>query len=107
MKVKLRFIGPPSILFGHLKYSLFLIFFKDLMHRLTERRVDYLSDSRLRLPSKVFPRPVIIVFIRPKIPHILRDNLRISFPLLLVFLDPFILINMIHKPMHTLYGLLG
>ena len=63
MKVKLRFIGSPPILFGHLKYSLFLIFFKDLMHRLTEHRVDYLSNSRPKLPSKVFPGPVIIVFV--------------------------------------------
>ena len=36
----------------------------------------------------------------------LRDNLSLPFPLLLVFLDPLILVNMVHEPTHTPYNFL-
>ena len=77
------------------------------MHQLTEHCANHLSSSKPRLPSKVSPGLVIIVPVRPKIPLILRDILRLSFPLLLVLLDSLILINMVHEPAHTPYGLLG
>ena len=36
-----------------------------------------------------------------KIPPLLRDNLSLPIPLLLVFLDPFILINLVHELAYT------
>ena len=77
------------------------------MHRLTEHRADQLSGSRPRLPNKVSPGLVIIVFVQHEISLIFRDNLHLSFPLLLVFLDPLILVNTVHEPTHTPYKLLG
>ena len=77
------------------------------MYRLSEYRVDHLSSNRSRLASKISSEPIIVVPVRPEIPPILRDNLNLPLPLLLVFLDPFILFNTIHELMHTLYRLLG
>ena len=72
-----------------------------------EHRANHLSSSRPRLLSKVFLGQNIVVFVRPEIPHILKDNLNFPFPLLLVFLDPFILINTVHELMYTPYMLFG
>ena len=94
-------IGFPAILFGHLKNGSFLIFFKNLTYRLSEHDIDRLSIGRLRLPSKISSWPVVIVSIQPKIPPLLRDSLSLSFPLLLVFLYPFILINLVHELAYT------
>ena len=44
---------------------------------------------------------IIVVSALPKIPHILKDNLSLPFPLLLVFLDPLILVNKVHKLTYT------
>jgi len=67
------------------------------MYWFLEHRVNHLSSGRPRLPSKVSPGPVIAVSVQPEIPHLLRDNLSLPFPLLLVFLDPLILINSVHE----------
>ena len=76
------------------------------MHWLTKHRADYLSSSRPRLPSKISPGSIIIVSVRPEIPPILRDNLRLSSPLLLIFLDPLIFINTIYEPITLLTSFL-
>ena len=60
------------------------------MHWLSEHRVDHLSSNRSRLPSKISTGPNIVVPVQPEISQILRDNLSLPLPLLLVFLDPFI-----------------
>ena len=44
---------------------------------------------------------VVAVSIRHEIPPLLRNNLSLSFPLLLVFLNPLILINSVHELVHT------
>ena len=93
MKAWLRFIGSPPILFDHLKYGSFLIFFQDLMHWFSEHYANHLSSSRPRLPSKVSSGSIIVAFVR-------LDAL-VPFPLLLVFLDPFILINIVHELTYT------
>ena len=80
---------------------------QDLMYWFLEHRVNHLRSRRPKLPRKIPSGPIIIVFVRPKIPHVLRDNLNLSFPLLLVFLDPLVFVNTIHKPTHTPYQLLG
>ena len=77
------------------------------MHWFPEHCANHLSSSRPRLLSKVFSGQNIVVSIRPEIPHILKDNLNFPFPLLLVFLDPFILINTVHELMYTPYMLFG
>ena len=77
------------------------------MHWLSEHRADHLSSSRSRLPSKISTRPIIVVPIQLEIPHLLRDNLSLPLPLLLVLLYPFILINPVHELAHTSYRLPG
>ena len=67
------------------------------MYWLSKHSINCIRVGKSRLPCKVSPRLVIIVLIRPEIPHLLRDNLSLSFPLLLVFLDPFIFVNLVHE----------
>ena len=86
-----------SHLIWSFKEWLILDFLQNLVHWFSEHRVNHLSIGRPQLPSKVSPRPVIVVSVRPEIPPLLRDNLSLPLPLLLVFLDPLILINPIHK----------
>ena len=71
------------------------------MYWLSEHRANHLSNSKSRLSSKVSLRLVTVVSVRPKIPSILRDHLSLPLPLLLVFLDLLILVNMIHKLTYT------
>ena len=82
------------------KEWLILNLFQYLVHWLSEHNINRMSVGRPWLPSKVSPRSVIIVSIRPEIPPLLRDNLSLSFPLLLVFLNPFVLINPVPKLAH-------
>ena len=77
------------------------------MYWLSEYCVNHLRSCRPRLPNKIPSGLVIIVSVRPEIPPVLRDNLSLSLPLLLVFLDPLIFVNTVHKPTHTPYWLLG
>ena len=77
------------------------------MYWLSKYRVNHLRSHILRLPSKILSGPVIIVSVRPEIPYVLRDNLSIPLPLLLVFLNLLVFVNTIHKPTHTPYQLLG
>ena len=70
------------------------------MHRFSEHRINHLDTSKPRLPSKVPPRSVVIVSVQPEIPPFLRDNLSLTFPLLLVFLNPLILVNSVHELAH-------
>ena len=85
---------------------LILNLFQYLVHWLSEHNINRMSVGRPWVPSKVSPRSVIIVSIRPEIPSLLRDNLSLSFPLLLVFLNPFVLINPVPKLAHIGKGLL-
>ena len=70
---------------------------QNLVYWLLEHSINYLPVSRFRLPCKVPPRSVIIVPVPPEIPYLLRDNLSLSFPLLLVFLNPFLFVNSVHE----------
>ena len=71
------------------------------MHRFSEHSVNHLRSYRLRLPSEIPPRSVIVVAIQPEIPHLLKDNLALSLILLLVLLNPLILVNLIHELAYT------
>ena len=43
----------------------------------------------------------LVSMVRLEIPPLLRDNLRFTFPLLLVFLNPLVLINPIYELTYT------
>ena len=76
---------------------LILNLFQHLVHWFSEHNINSLRVGSSRLPSKVSLWSVIIVSVRPEISPLLKDNLSLTFPLLLVFLDPFIFVNPIHK----------
>ena len=67
------------------------------MHWFSKYRINHLGTSRPRLLSKVPSRLVVIVSVRPEIPHLLKDNLSLAFSLLLVLLNPLILINLVYE----------
>ena len=80
---------------------LILNLLQNLKYRFSEHRINHLGTGRPRLPSKVLSRSVVIVSVRLEISTLLRDNLSLTFPLLLVFLNPLILVNPIHELAHT------
>ena len=75
--------------------------FQDLMHWFSEHRLNHLSRNKARLPSKNSSGLIIVVYFRPEIPPILRDNLTFSLTLLLVLLNLLILTNLIHELAYT------
>ena len=83
--------------------EVWLVFYllQNLMHRFSKHNVNRLRSCRLRLPSKISPGSVIVVMVRPEIPHLLRDNLALSFALPLVLFNPLILVNPIHELAYT------
>jgi len=93
--------GVSSHLVWLFEVWLILDLLQDLMYWLSEHRVYHLRSCRPRLPKQIPLRPAIIVSIRLEIPPVLRDNLSFFLPLLSVFLNPFVFINVIHKPTHT------
>ena len=97
-------IAPHGVFF-HLVWPfevwLILDLLQDLMHWLSEHRVNRLRSCRPRLPSKIPSGSVIVVAVRPEIPPLLRDNLALPLALLLVLFDPFILIYPIHELAYT------
>ena len=97
IKTLIALQGVTSHLIWPFKKWLVFYFLQDLVFWFSEHRVNHLSSGRPRFPSKVSLRPVIIVSVRPEIPSLLRDNLSLPLPLLLVFIDPLILINSVHE----------
>ena len=79
---------------------LILDLFQNLVHRFSEHRINHLSIGRPWLPNEVSLRSVVIVPVQPEIPRLLRDNLSLTFPLLLVFLNLLILVNHVHELAH-------
>ena len=71
------------------------------MHQFPEHYINRLDVGRPCLLNVIFSRSVILKSVQPEIPPLLRDNLRFTFPLPLVFLDPFVLINLVHELTHT------
>ena len=70
------------------------------MHRLPEYGVNHLRNYGPRLPDKIPPRSVTVVAVRPKIRHLLGDNLTLSLALLLI-LNPLVFINLVHELAYT------
>ena len=86
---------------------LVLDLFQDLMHWFSEHNVNHLRSRKSRLFYKIPSGSVIVVSVQPEIPPLLRDNLTVPLALLLVFFDPLVLINTIHKSMNTPHRLLS
>ena len=83
------------------KERLILNLFQYLAHWLSEHSINCLSIGKPWLPSEVSSWSVVIVSVRFEIPPLLRDNLSVTFPLLLVFLNPLVLINPVYELAHT------
>ena len=60
---------------------LVLNFLQDLLYWLSKYSINHLSVGRSRLANKVSPRSVVLDPIQPEILHLLKDQLRLSFPL--------------------------
>ena len=103
MKTLVALHEVSSHLVWPFKVWLILDFLQYLIYWLSEHCVDHLRSHRPRLPNKIPLGFVIIVFVLPEIPLVLRDNLSLSFPLLLVFLNQIVFVNTVYKPTHTLY----
>ena len=71
------------------------------MHQFSKYHVNHVGVGRSCQSVIIFPRSNGIESVRPEIPHLLRDNLRFTFSLLLIFFNPFVFINPIHKLAHT------
>ena len=68
------------------------------MYRISEHSMYYLCVDRPGLPCKVSPRLVIVIkSVRPEVPTLPKDNLRFTFSQLLVFFNPFILVDPVHE----------
>ena len=89
---------------GHLvrpfKEWFIFYFLKNSVHRFSKYNTNHLSISRSCWSDIIFPRSNGIKSIRPEIPILLRDNLRFTFSLLLIFLNPLVFINLVHKLEH-------
>ena len=83
------------------KVQLVLDLLQDLMHWFSEHSVNHLRSRKPGLPGKILSESVIVVTVRLEIPPLLRNNLTLPLTLLLVFLDPFILIYLIHELAYT------
>ena len=101
MKALVALRKISSHLIWPFKVWLILNFFQNFVYWLSKHSANHLSSSRSSMPSKISSRSIVIVPLRPKIPSFLRDYLCFPLPLLLVLLDPLILINTVHEPMHT------
>ena len=81
---------------------LVLDFSQNLMYWISEHSIYCLRVGRPGLPCKVSPRSIVVVkSIRPKVPPLLRDHLRFTFSQLLVFFNPFILVDPVHELAQT------
>ena len=68
------------------------------MYQILEHSINCLHIDKSGLPCKVSPRLVFVVkLVLLEVPPLLRDNLRFTFTQLLVFFNPFILVDPIHK----------
>ena len=72
--------------------------FQCLMYWVSDHSVYCLRVVGLGLPCKVSPWSIVVVeSVRLEIPSLLRDNFRFTFSQLLVFFNPFILVDPIYE----------
>ena len=88
-KVSSHLIRPLEI-----RFILYLV--KDLVYGLPKYCINYLSSRVPSMSRIISPRSVVIIPLQPKASSVRRGHLRFPLPLLLIFLEPFILVNSIH-----------
>ena len=71
------------------------------MHQFSKYSVNHLGVGRSCWFDIIFSRSSGIESVQPEISHLLRDNLRFTFFLLLIFLNSLVFINPVHKLTHT------
>ena len=74
---------------------------KNSVHRFSKYSTNHLGIGRSYWSDIIFSRSNGIKLIRLEIPLLLRDNLHFTFSLLLIFFNPLVFINPIHKLAHT------
>ena len=96
-----HFIWPFEVCF-----NLYLL--KNLMHKLLEYCVDHLGNRKPSMSSKISPRSIVIIPLKPKVSLVRRSHfcLPLPLPLLLIILNPFMFINPIHELTHALHWFL-
>ena len=67
------------------------------MHWFSKYCINGLGVGRLELSNKLSLGLVVIESVQLEILPLLRDNLSLSFTQLLIFFNPFILVNTVHK----------
>ena len=98
IQVLVALYGVSCHLIWPFEERLVLDLLQNLMYQISKHSVNCLHIDRSRLPCKVFSRLVVIVkSVQLEFPPLLRDNLRFTFSQLLVFFNPFILVDLIHK----------
>ena len=90
-----HFIWPLEVWF-----NLYLL--KNLMHRLPEYCVDYLGNRKPSMSRKISPGSIVIIPLKPKVSSVRGSYFCHSFPLLLIILNLFMFINLIHELAHAL-----
>ena len=70
---------------------------ENLMHQLSKYSVNHLGVGRSCWYDIIFSRSNGIKSARPEIPPLLRDNICFIFSLLMIFLNPLVFINPVHK----------
>ena len=94
-------VSPCRVL-GHLVWPFRLVFYllENSVHWFSKHSINHLGVGRSWWSDVIFPRSNGIKLVRPEIPPLVRDNLRFTFSLLLIFLKPLVFINLVHKLAH-------
>ena len=71
------------------------------MHQFSKYSVNHLGVGRSYRSNIIFSRSSGIESVQPEISPLLRDNLRFTFSLLLIFLNSLVFINPVHNLTHT------
>jgi len=68
------------------------------MYWISEHSIDYLHVDRSGLLCKVSPQSIAVIkSVQPEVTLLLRDNLCFTLAQLLVFFNPFILVDLVHE----------
>ena len=68
------------------------------MYQVSKHSMYCLRVGGLGLPCKVSPWSIVVVeSARQEIPSLLKENFRVTFSQLLVFFNPFILVDSVHE----------
>ena len=102
MKTLIMLHGVSSYLVWPFEVWLNLYLLKNLVHKLFEYCANHLNNKKASMSRKVSPKSVVIVPLRPRVSSVKGNHFCLSFPLLLIILDLFVFINLIHELTHTL-----